>query len=460
MSSASRVAAIAWREFKHTALTKAFIIGTIIFPLIIWGGMLVVPMFVKPSTTTVEGTLAVIDPTGLVGGPDGALEIELDPERRSRANLADIASGNADAAAATEAIDELAKGAGGPFGTNVVLNITLAHFDNIEELESLQNRVRAGEYIGVVTIDPRILETAGTDRQNDGSLLAMFVPTKANPNHVSAIERAAGRAVVRARVDHAGLELEQVRAMLRSPSVETRRLTAEGEAASGHQIQKLLPIAFMILLWIASFASGNYLLTTTIEEKSNKVMEVLLSAVSPLQLMAGKIIGQGIVGLLTISVYAALGLAALFTFSMMDLIQPMQIVYLGVYFFMAYFMVAAIMASIGSAVSDLQEAHALLTPAMLVLMLPMILFIPVSQNPNGTLAVVTSFLPPLSPFVMILRVTAAEAPPTSQIVASMIVGFAGVFAMIWMCAKIFRVGVLMHGKPPSPMELLRWMRQG
>jgi ABC-2 type transport system permease protein len=116
------------------------------------------------------------------------------------------------------------------------------------------------------------------------------------------------------------------------------------------------------------------------------------------------------------------------------------------------------MAAIGSAVSDLQEAHALVTPAMLVLFVPMILFVPVSQSPNGVLAVVTSYIPLLTPFVMILRVTAAEPIPLWQIISATAVGFIGVFLMVWMAARIFRVGVLMTGKPPSPMELIKWMR--
>jgi ABC-2 type transport system permease protein len=125
---------------------------------------------------------------------------------------------------------------------------------------------------------------------------------------------------------------------------------------------------------------------------------------------------------------------------------------------MAYFMVAAIMAAIGSAVSDLQEAHALITPAMLVLFLPMVLFMPVSQSPNGVLAVVTSYIPVLTPFVMIIRVTSAEAIPMWQVISATAFGFFGVLLMVWMAARIFRVGVLMTGKPPSPMELIKWLR--
>lgn len=441
-----KILAVAWREFKHTALTKAFIIGTIIFPLIIWGGMLVMPLLFKASVTTLDGTLAIVDPSGEV---IDAARIEFEPERMAPRDLSELAE-DAESMNTTELLAETSRA--GAFGTRVELNIAIEPHETANGLNALHDRVRNGDLIGVAVID----ESAFDITRRDG--LTLFVATQANPDHVEAIRRGLGKSIVRARADRAGMDVEQVEAMMREPRLTTRRLTQEGEAAASVEFQKALPIIFMILLWICAFASGNYLLTSTIEEKSNKVMEVLLSAVSPMQLMAGKILGQAIVGIFTIGVYGALGAAALTYFAMADLIDPIMLVYLAVYFFMAYFMVASMMAAIGSAVSDLQEAHALVTPAMLVLFVPMILFIPISQSPNGALAVVTSYIPILTPFVMILRVTSAEPIPMWQIISATAVGFFGVFLMVWMAARIFRVGVLMTGKPPSPMELIKWLR--
>jgi ABC-2 type transport system permease protein len=446
----SKVLAVAWREFKHTALTKAFIIGTIIFPLIIWGGMAAAPLLIGTSVTVVEGTLAIIDPTGRV---TDAAKVEFDPDRR-RDLLQDIEDlVHADPAELRERAGEIADEAGA-FGTVVRLQLEIMPIADPDQLEALQHRVREGDLFGVALIDESVLDAKRSEQPG----LLLYVAQGANPDHTAAVNRALGRSVIRARAEMEGYEVEDLRAMMRSPSISTRRLVEDGEAAAGIELQKMLPIAFMILLWISAFASGNYLLTTTIEEKSNKVMEVLLSAVSPIQLMTGKILGQAVVGFATMAVYAALGIAALIFFGMAGLIEPVHIVYLMVYFFMAYFMIAAMMAGIGSAVSDLQEAHALVTPAMLVLFIPMILFIPVSQSPNGLLAVVTSFIPVFTPFVMIIRVTASEPIAFWHIPASFIVGALGVVAMIWLAARIFRVGVLMYGKPPSPLELVRWLR--
>lgn len=449
----SKILVVAWREFKHTALTKAFIIGTLVVPLLIWGGMILVPLFVAPGVSSLEGTVAILDPTGRL---EPALRVELQARGAVPRTLDVNELGDLDPDELKDRLTD-ATDARGPFSSTVHMELTTAGFDDPNAAESLREDVRSGRFVALAVVDESYLtDPEGT--RGRGPRFRLFVPDDANPDHVTAIRRALGQAVVRARADHAGLDVEEVRALLRPPVFNTRRLTDVGEAAAGIELQKILPIAFMILLWVAAFGSGNYLLTTTIEEKSNKVMEVLLSAISPMQLMTGKIIGQAIVGLVTVSVYATLGFALLWYFAMADLISPVQVLYLVLFFFMAYFMVASIMAGIGSVVSDLQEAHALLTPAILILMIPMVLFMPVSQNPNGALATVTTFIPPLTPFVMIIRVTASETPPVWQTIAAILVGTIGVVVMVWMCARIFRIGVLMQGKPPSPLELLRWLR--
>jgi ABC-2 type transport system permease protein len=175
--------------------------------------------------------------------------------------------------------------------------------------------------------------------------------------------------------------------------------------------------------------------------------------------MTGKILGQAGVSCIMLLMYAGLGLATMTALAMMDLIPLIHLLYLAVFFVMAFFMIAAIMAGVGSAVSELRDAQSLITPAMLVLMVPLMLWFPITNNPNGALATISSFIPPLIPFVMILRVTAASEPvPIWQIIGTIVAGYAWMLIMIWMCAKVFRIGVLMYGKPPTPLELLRWLR--
>jgi ABC-type Na+ efflux pump permease subunit len=220
----------------------------------------------------------------------------------------------------------------------------------------------------------------------------------------------------------------------------------------------LVPMGFMMLLWITVFTSANYLLTTTIEEKGSRVMEVLLSAVSPMELLTGKLLGQAGVSLVMLVMYGAAGLGGLGAIAMLDVVPASHLLWFAVWFPVAYFMVAAIMAGIGSAVSDLREAQSLVGPAMIALMVPLILWLPIVENPNGALAVAFSFIPPASPFVNVLRLTAANEPvPLWQSLLALVVAVASVLALVWAGARIFRVGVLMQGKTPTPRELLRWI---
>ena len=259
------------------------------------------------------------------------------------------------------------------------------------------------------------------------------------------------------------LDPDTAMAMLRRPRSSTRRLLASGEelqeSANLREIRaQIIPMAFMMLLWIAVMTSSQHLMMSTIEEKSNRVMEVLLSAVSPFQLIAGKIFGHGFVGLLIMAIYSGLAIASLVSFALLNLIDLADLVYLVIYFFMAYFMIASIMAGVGSAVTDIREANTLMMPVMLIAMIPLILWMPISQDPNGGIGTAFSYIPPAIPFVKILRIAADEPVRVWQIPATIAWGYICVAGMVWMAGKVFRVGVLMYGKPPSPWQLLKWLR--
>ncbi len=204
--------------------------------------------------------------------------------------------------------------------------------------------------------------------------------------------------------------------------------------------------------------SGQYLLTTTIEEKSSRVVEVLLSAVSPMQLMTGKILGQMAVGFLILALYAGLGVAALVSFAMLGLLDLSLLLYLVLFYVLAYFLVASFMAAVGAAVNEMREAQTLMTPVMLVIMVPWLLWMPITRDPNGTFAVVTSFVPPINTFVMLLRMTSTTPPPMWQVWVSIAISVVSVYAALWFAAKVFRIGLLMFGKPPNFATMLRWAR--
>ena len=251
---------------------------------------------------------------------------------------------------------------------------------------------------------------------------------------------------------------DEIEALTTVDQPRSRTVTAEGERATNQVFNIMLPAAFMFLLFVSSLTSSQSLLTTTVEEKSSRVVEVLLSAVSPLELMAGKIIGQIAVGFVMLALYAGLGILALYSFAMLGLLDPVLIVFLLIFFLIASVTVAALMAAIGSAVNEIREAQGLITPVMMVLILPMMLWMPISREPNSALAQTLSYVPGVGNFVMLLRMASNSPPPAWQVALSIVACAAGAVAAVWAASKVFRIGVLMYGKPPTFGTLIRWIR--
>jgi ABC-2 type transport system permease protein len=462
-----KIVHIAWREIRYTALTPAFLLGVVGVPIAMLGLVVLYPLLLSQESRPLEGTLAVVDPSGRIGAQ---VAIILEEDR-----LEDMAEQKLKETLGNLPLDSPLQNAGGGtslFRMNIHLFKTEIDLEILEvrdpqELPRLKDRLQAGELVGIAVIPEELLDlSADIDAlPEDEELLArydsfeLFLTQDSAPNQTNALEDILKQAVVEIRAEVGDIDYDTVQRILTRPRVRAIRVSESGENPENIKIRMILPIVLMMLLWVSTITSGNYILTSTIEEKSNRVMEVLLSAVSPMQLMTGKLLGQSVVASFMMVMYGGMAILGLFAIAMADLISMGLIVLSLCYFAIAYFMVASIMAAIGSAVNDLRDAQSLMGPAMIILILPMILWMPITNNPESPLAVITGFIPPLIPFVMILRIaSSSEAIPLWQIVLSLTLGGLSVVAMLWMCARIFRVGVLMQGKPPSPLELLRWMR--
>lgn len=447
-----KVLDVAKREYRATAMTRAFLFGVVLFPLIIWAVIaVVIPLFDSPDKR-LTGTIEVLDRTDPSQPVATMIESIFDPQRLQaeydarRAKLeADSTSEEVGLAAQRAAVRDLKKLPEGPH------QVAIRRLAADADVEARKADVVSGATLALVSIGPEALEPPGVYDMYTGRTLDIELANR--------LTDAIDRAVVDARLSRADLDPSVVRTLTASPLTRAVTITEAGETKSNALATFMLPMAFMMLLWIAVFSSGQYLLTTTIEEKSTRVMELLLSAVSPMQLMTGKILGQAAVGLTILLIYAGLGLAAASQFDILKQVPTDKLPWLAVYFVMAYFLIGSMMAAIGSAVNELREAQSLMGVVMIVLMLPMFLWTLIIRQPNSTFAVVASMIPPMTPFVMILRLAQTSEPiPTWQIVLATTIGFAAVFVAIWAAAKIFRVGVLMYGKPPSLGTLLKWIR--
>jgi ABC-2 type transport system permease protein len=212
----------------------------------------------------------------------------------------------------------------------------------------------------------------------------------------------------------------------------------------------LLMIIFMVL------TSGQLLVRSVLEEKSNRVMEVLLSSCSAKDLMAGKILGLSGLGILQMAVYALIGVAfALKTNT--NVLVPEFLFLSLVYAMLGYLFYAAIFVAAGSPVTTEQEAQQITGYISMFLVAPFALMMLVLQNPNSLLVKILSFIPVLTPTMMVMRIP-IQMPATWEILATILSLLLSTVAMMWVAGKIFRIAILSYGKRPSMKELMTWIR--
>lgn len=463
----TKILHVAGREFQATVLTKGFIFGMLITPLMIGLVVIVFPRMINRTPPKIEGQVAIVDPTGQVAG---AFRDYLQPERFAE-RLADerrqIDEATPQALRRTVGASPTARAAveqsvEAALGSVPRLDIvTLAQGGDVEAAKAPLASPPSAEAPTSTRLALVVVHAdAVTPSSSPGRFGSydLYVRSKIDDRLIDNIRDGLREAIIEARVAASGFDRRQIEQLTRVDRPASRTVTAAGERETNEVLNMLLPMGFMLLLLMSVMTSGQYLLTTTVEEKSNRVVEVLLSAVSSMELMVGKILGQLAVGLLVLVLYAGLGIAALVSFAMLGLLDPVLVVFLVVFYLLAYFMFAAFMAAIGSAVNEMREAQTMMAPVMVFVMIPWILWLPISRDPNSVLATALSFVPPVSNFVMLLRMTSSAPPPMWQVWLSILVSAAGVVAAVWFAAKIFRVGLLMFGKPPNFRTLVRWAR--
>ena len=248
---------------------------------------------------------------------------------------------------------------------------------------------------------------------------------------------------------------------------------------------------YLIMMFIVIY--GNFVMRSVIEEKTNRIIEIIISSVKPFQLMMGKIIGNSLAGILQFLIWTVLGLVLFFIFSTVfglqmgattavsgeavaaanptglmaklplyiDELKSLPLVTLlisfVVYFVGGFFLYSSFYAAIGAAVDNETDSQQFLLPIILPLILGVYIgFFTVLNDPHGTVATVFSIIPLTSPIVMLMRIPFGVPP--EQLLLSMVLLYATFFGVVWFAAKIYRVGILMYGKKPTWKELYKWMK--
>ncbi len=432
----NRIVVVAAREFVETVKTRAFFFGAIMMPMLILGLVFGMEKFkgLTEHETIPPRRVAVVDATGRVFD---ALQEQ-------------VAAYNAEHAEAPFILEQVnpADLAPAPHAANGAS----ASPQPIINDGPLRRRVESGELYAFILIPAGAIEgdAASTFGRKDNRFEVLRRFDSMLESAVHSVRFAAADPPV----DRGYIQKLQRPVPLVALDVVT------GEQTAGRNIADVLtPFAFMFLLFSGTFGISQGLLTSLIEEKGSRIIEVLLSAVSPLQLMTGKILGMVAVGALLMGMWSAAGYWTAQSRGMAYLVSTERISYVVLYFVPAFLLYSSILAAFGSACNTLKEAQAMTFPLSLMTVVPMLFWFQLSQNPNSTLAMVLSFIPPITPFVMILRVCADPSIPVWQVAATLALLWISVAFAIWASAKIFRVGVLMYGNPPGLKGLVTWVRQ-
>ena len=411
---------IAWREFRETALTPAFLISLIAMPLVlVVVAVLSSGLALTHTEPPVSGTIWIQSSEEFRIAFTERLKLGVDAE--SVGDLPSVTVNFEGEVAAGPRTDP-------PNGSNPVM--------------------------------AKIPESLLSPDNLEGEILLTLHDALGRPQ-VDAVETALADTVVTLRQRRAEVDPTLIDRLRTPPTITTTRLDDQGLTAEDSQSRKLralvIPMGLMFLLWGASFGTSAQLMQTTLDEKANKVVEVLLSTTSPERLMMGKILGQSGVALTTVGIYGGLGISALIAAGKVGLILDPQLLWPLAWFALAFLGAAAILAAVGAVVHDQREAGNLMGPIVALLGVPVFFIMPIAQAPHGMPASIASFAPVIGPYIMAMR-SAGEIPvPYWQLGVGLVWHTAIARTLLVGAGRVFRVGILSSGTPPKFTTLLRWL---
>lgn len=431
----NRVFAIARMEFLAIVRSKTFIIGVLMVP-VLFGATMAFQTFAEGRSDTSSRRVGVIDRTGVLY--DALV-------------------------AAAEAHNLDATRTGVRTGPEYVLERIPAGIDGPGDLElALSERVRARDLFSFIDI-PATMTDADRTAEDELHYYTETPSYLALPQWLqSTIER---EATLR-RFETSVVAPELVDRLSRPSTLTTLGLlsrSADGTVAVAQRVSPLrtfaVPFVAMTLLFFALMSATPLLLTAVVEEKMSRISEVLIASVSPTHLMAGKLAGVSAVSFLLALIYVVAGIYLMVVSGEAGLISVPLLLWFAVFLLAAVLMFGSIFIAIGAACSDLKDSQNLMQPVVVFLSLPLLAAPVIIRSPESTLSVVLSMFPTFTPFLMLARLALTPAPPLWQVLVSLVLTALTAAGLIWAAGRIFRVGLLMHGKPPNLPELLRWIRQ-
>jgi ABC-2 type transport system permease protein len=285
---------------------------------------------------------------------------------------------------------------------------------------------------------------------------------------VQPLARAVHDAILASRLQARGVRVTEIGDVARDTDVKIIKITKYGEAEDSGETF-FVAVSLAMLLYMTLLMYGIITMRSVLEEKTSRIVEILISGVRPFQLLMGKVLGVAGVAFTQYLIWiASAALLGTYGAVAVNTLRPAAdfphihlsaglLVYPIIYFVLGYLLYASLFAAVGAAVSNEQDAQQFQWPVMMPLIFSFLMYIMVVRDPNSRTVVLLSEIPFFSPILMVLRI-AAEVPPLWQICLSIVLLALAIVGVAYLASRIYRVGILMYGKRPSVVELLRWVR--
>jgi len=426
-----RVAVVAKREYLQRVKGKGFWIATLVLPLFLVAVTVVPSLLLSKSST--RQRVVVVDSTGEVAKELQTVLAAPPPTKKDR-------GGDHPTASFEPTVEAM-----GPNPT--------------AQREDLDRRVRTGAIDAWIWVDAKGLAT--NDVEYHAKNVANFVTQDILRDDLST-------AVGRVRLRQAGFnQPEKIGELTQPIHLDTIHIAKEGSRAEGGMAGFAFAYGLFMMLYMTIAIWGQQVMTGVLEEKGSRIVEVLVSTVRPFELLLGKLTGICLLGLTQIAIWFATlialtapGVAAAIVSLPEGLhlptVTPLLAISFATYFILGFFVYATFYAAIGAAFNNVQEAQQVAALVVFFLIVPLFLMFRIVNDPDSTLAVVASLIPPFTPLLMTLRI-ALQPPPFWQVGLSYVLTISFILGMVWISARIYRTGILMYGKKPTLQEIWRWV---
>lgn len=412
----SKALQVALWEFLEKVKTKAFIISLVLMPVIMVGfGIL--PTFLSMREDEKPVTIGIVDESGSVVKP------------------------------LAEELDQKYKLKGGQ--PNYVIKNLAEQGGKLPTKEEVNKMVAGGSMEGYFFIPKSVYDSGKVEYRSENV---------GNIKLQERFSRAIEDVVMEKRFAEQNIDPSLMKKLIANVDIKSIKLSQKGEEKEAGFVETFFSAYIVIMMmFFLILTNGQLLVRSVVEEKSNRVIEVLLSSCSARDLMTGKIIGLSALGLLQLFIWGAMGFAVTVQFKGVTIIAPENLLASFAYLIFGFLLYAGIFVAVGSPVTTEQEAQQLTGYITIFLIAPIVLILPIMQSPDSLMVKVLSYIPLLTPTLMVLRM-AVQMPPLWEILATLGVLAVSSLFMMWAAGKIFRTAILVYGKRPTIPELIRWVR--